>query len=259
MVVLMPQTPNKSTNESVLLGKKKAGTSVAILQSNYIPWKGYFDLINSVDEFVIYDDVQYTRRDWRNRNKVKTKDGLLWLTIPVEVKGKYEQKIKETKVAEGDWAKRHFESFLHHYKKAEYFEQYKPILAELYEEAGKLEYLSDVNYLFLSRICELLAITTPLRRSHEFKLVEGQTERLFSICAELNAGTYVSGPAAKAYLDNAIFAEHGINVHWYDYSGYREYPQMHPPFEHGVTVFDLLLNCGPSSAEYMLTFGKEKI
>src|SRR5262245_25332489 len=106
--------------------------AVAIVQSNYIPWKGYFDLINLVDEFILYDDVQYTRRDWRNRNKIKTANGPQWLTIPVEVKGKYSQKIKDTMITDPDWAHKHWRSIAHSYSKARCFRQYSEFFEDLY-------------------------------------------------------------------------------------------------------------------------------
>src|SRR5690348_13129609 len=106
--------------------------SLAIVQSNYIPWKGYFDLINSVDEFMLFDDMQFTRRDWRNRNRIKSAAGPLWLTIPVQVKGRYCQRIDETKAADLDWARRHWETIQHNYRRAAYFADYAPIFEELY-------------------------------------------------------------------------------------------------------------------------------
>ncbi len=232
--------------------EKSAGNkTVAILQSNYIPWKGYFDMINSVDEFVFYDDVQYTRRDWRNRNKVKTKDGLLWLTIPVDVKGKYLQKIRETKIVGKDWARSHFDTFAHHYRHAPEFERYVDTLAELYKTAAEIEYLSEVNFLFIQKICQLLGIKTSLRWSHEFDLADGKSERLLSVCQQLGASKYVSGPAAKDYLDCELFTANNMEVEWYGYAGYPEYRQLHEPFDHSVTILDLLLNCGADSVKYM--------
>src|SRR5216683_727265 len=104
--------------------------TIAAVQSNYIPWRGYFDLISQVDEFILFDDAQYTRRDWRNRNKIKTPKGLIWLTIPVETKGKYSQKIKDTVVTDSKWARDHWRSIVHNYSKAPYFPEYR----ELFEE-----------------------------------------------------------------------------------------------------------------------------
>ncbi|MBX9690071.1 MAG: WbqC family protein [Candidatus Obscuribacterales bacterium] len=227
---------------------------VAILQSSYIPWKGYFDQINSVDAFVLYDCVQFTRRDWRNRNKIKTPHGLHWLSIPVEVKGKYFQSIFDTKIADKSWAQEHFLSLKHHYAKANHFQDYEAELKEIYGEAAEIESLSKVNHLFLSRICKWLGINTPLRWADEFTLAEGKTERLFGICKSLNADIYISGPAAKDYLDEAVFNNNQMRVEWADYSGYPEYKQLHPPFEHGVTILDLLFNEGPQAQQYMKSF-----
>ncbi len=229
---------------------------VAILQSSYIPWKGYFDQINSVETFVLYDCVQYTRRDWRNRNKIKTAHGLHWLSIPVDAKGKFLQTIAETEIAEKTWAKEHLLSLKHHYARAPYFADYADELKEIYGLAGEMDKLSHVNHLFLSRICKWLAIDTPLRWADEFHLEEGKSERLLGICKQLNADVYISGPAARDYLDVSIFNDVGMQVEWADYSGYQEYKQVHPPFEHAVTVLDLLFNEGPNAHKYMKSFAQ---
>lgn len=226
---------------------------VAILQSNYIPWKGYFDLINSVDEFVIYDDVQYTRRDWRNRNKIKASDGLKWLTIPVEVKGKYLQKINETRISDKEWPQSHWSAICQLYGKARYFKEYKGFFEDLYLGCSD-DLLSQVNFRFMKAINELLGIKTTMRWSSEFDLVDGQSERLLGICKATSADVYLSGPAAKDYLDESLFAGEGIVVEWMQYDGYPEYEQLFPPFEHGVSVIDLILNAGPSARDFMKSF-----
>lgn len=133
---------------------------VIITQSNYIPWKGYIDAIALVDEFILYDDVQYTRRDWRNRNKIKTPQGLVWLTIPVEVKGKYYQKIKEVKVSDHRWVEKHLKTIKHNYARAGCFDEVFPFIEQIYEQATGYSFLSDINYLFLSEICKYLGIST---------------------------------------------------------------------------------------------------
>jgi len=226
---------------------------IAILQSNYIPWKGYFDLINMVDEFILYDDMQYTKRDWRNRNKIKTPQGLKWLSIPVEVKGKYFQKINETKISEKDWAKKHWQQIKQNYSKAKYFKDYKDVFEELYMGCDE-EYLSQINYKFIIAINEILGITTKIRRSSEFELVDGQTQKLFGICKDCDADVYVSGPAAKNYFDEDLAKKENIKVEWMDYSGYKEYEQLHPPFEHGVSILDLIFNEGVDAKKYMKSF-----
>jgi hypothetical protein len=226
---------------------------VAILQSNYIPWKGYFDLINMVDEFILYDDMQYTKRDWRNRNKIKTPQGLLWLSIPVEVKGKYFQKINETKISEKDWAKKHWQQIKQNYSKAKCFNEYKDIFEELYMTYDE-EYLSQINYKFITTINEILGITTKIRWSSEFELIAGQTEKLLGICKDCDADIYISGPAAKDYFDEELAKKENIKVEWMDYSGYKEYEQLHPPFEHGVSILDLIFNKGSDATKFMKSF-----
>jgi len=229
---------------------------IIITQSNYIPWKGYFDSINIADEFIIYDDMQYTRRDWRNRNQIKTYDGLKWLTIPVEVKGKYFQKINETKISEPDWAKNHWNVITHNYKKAEYFSEYKDAFEYLYLN-NKEEYLSKVNYNFIKAICDILDIKTKLIWSSEFKLLEDRNERLIDICKTCGATDYYSGPAAKAYMDLSLFEKENIKVHWFDYSGYPEYNQLNGEFTHAVSIMDLIFNEGPDSKNFMKSFNKK--
>jgi hypothetical protein len=226
---------------------------IAILQSNYIPWKGYFDLINMVDEFVLFDDMQYTKRDWRNRNKIKTLNGLTWLTIPVEVKGKYFQKINETIVSDKDWAKKHWQTITHSYSKAKYFKEYKAVFEELYLTCDEA-YLSQINYKFITTINEILGVKTKLRWSSEFELVDGQTEKLLAICKQCNANTYLSGPAAKDYFDIELAEKENIKVEWMDYIGYKEYNQLFPPFEHGVSIIDLIFNEGNQTKEFLKSF-----
>jgi len=228
--------------------------SVIITQSNYIPWKGFFDGINKVDEIILYDDMQFTKRDWRNRNLIKTKDGLKWLTIPVEVKGKYFQKINETKVSDKSWAQQHWSTIAHNYSKAKFFKELKPFFEELYKKAGEETDLSKINYLFIKSICELLSIKTSILWSHEYELVEGKTERLVDLCKKREATDYYSGPAAKNYMDEDLFSKENIKFHYFDYSNYPEYEQSFPPFEHGVSIVDLLLNEGVESKKYMKSF-----
>jgi hypothetical protein len=226
---------------------------IAILQSNYIPWKGYFDIINMVDEFVLYDDMQYTKRDWRNRNKIQTINGLKWLSIPVEVKGKYHQKISETKVSDKEWGKKHWATIKQNYSKAPYFEEYKDIFEALYLNNTE-EHLSQINYKFIIAINKILGINTKIRYSSEFNLVDGQTEKLLGICKECNASTYLSGNSAKSYFDEELAINENIKVEWMEYSGYKEYNQLYRPFEHGVTILDLIFNEGNNASKFMKSF-----
>jgi hypothetical protein len=227
---------------------------IAILQSNYIPWKGYFDLIAAVDEFIIYDDMQYTRRDWRNRNQIKTPQGLQWLTVPVQVKGKYEQKINETTIDGSDWQPTHWKTIIQNYSRAKYFKEISSLLEALYIE-NTYTHLSKLNRCFLETICNYLEINTTISDSSDFNLVDGKTERLADLCRQANGSEYISGPSARDYIEQQIFEDMGIVLTWFDYSGYIEYPQLWGEFTHGVTILDLLFNCGKDSSKYMRYLG----
>jgi hypothetical protein len=226
---------------------------VAIVQSNYIPWKGYFDIINSVDEFILFDDVQYTRRDWRNRNQIKTPAGLYWLTIPVEVKGKFDIPINLVKVADVSWARKHWVTLSQAYSKAPFFRLFSPVFENLYMDMQEVV-LSQINYMFIKAINNLLGISTKISWSTDYALPEGKNEKLAALCQQAGATEYLSGPAARGYLDELYFNSLGINVSWMDYSGYPEYHQLYPPFQHGVTILDLLFNEGPHAKNFMKSF-----
>lgn len=223
---------------------------VAILQSNYIPWKGYFDLIGAVDEFILYDDMQYTRRDWRNRNQIKTPQGVQWLTVPVRVKGKYDQKIRDTEIDGNDWAAAHWKALAQNYARAPHFAEIAVWLEPLYRDAS-YTHLSELNRRFIEAVCAYLKIGTVISDSRDYALVEGKTERLADLCAQAGGTEYVSGPAARDYLDESVFKRSGIRLTWFDYAGYPEYPQLWGDFAHGVTVLDLLFNCGKDAGRFM--------
>jgi hypothetical protein len=225
--------------------------TIAISQSNYVPWKGYFDLMRAADEFVLYDDVQYTRRDWRNRNRLKSPNGVRWLTIPVQVKGRYLQRIDETVVSDVDWPTRHWSTLVAWYSRARFFECYRPVLEDLYLGVRERR-LSQINRRFLQVLGGLLGIATPISWSSDYDCSGVRTERLLAICRAASADCYLSGPAARVYLDEELFRASGIRVEWMDYDGYPEYPQLYPPFSHQVSALDLLFNVGEDAPRYML-------
>ena len=223
---------------------------VAILQSNYIPWKGYFDLIAHVDEFIIYDDMQYTKRDWRNRNKIKTPTGLQWLSVPVLSKGKFHQKINETKIDGNQWKRDHWNTLEKNYARAPFFEEISYWLKPLYLER-EYSFISDLNRTFIEAICSLLKIKITLTNSLDYELTGDKTERLANLCRQSLATEYVSGPAAKEYIDANIFKSLGIQLTWFDYIGYKPYHQLWGSFCHDVSILDLLFNCGKDSSRYL--------
>lgn len=223
---------------------------IAILQSNYIPWKGYFDMIAAVDEFILYDDMQYTRRDWRNRNQIKTPQGIQWLTVPVSVKGKYHQTIRETEIDGTDWAAAHWRTLQQNYRRAPHFAEIAQWLEPLYLQES-YTHLSQLNRRLIEAICRYLSIKTTISNSWDYTLQDGKTERLVDLCVKAGGSEYISGPAARDYIDEGLFSAAGIKLSWFDYAGYPEYPQMWGEFAHGVTILDLLFNCGRDAPRYM--------
>jgi hypothetical protein len=228
-----------------------SGKRVAIVQSSYIPWKGYFDLIRASDEFILLDDVQFTKRDWRSRNRIKTQHGPAWLTIPVRTKGLYRQLIQDTYVSDPRWGEAHWATLRASYARAPFFRTYEDELAALYEPREGDERLSDVNFRFITTMCALLGITTPIKWSTDYGATAGRNERVIELCRKAGATDYLSGPSARGYLDEAQFNAAAIQVQFADYSGYREYPQPWPPFEHHVSVLDLLLSVGSEAQQYL--------
>ena len=220
---------------------------VAILQSNYIPWKGYFDLVAAVDEFILYDDVQFTKNDWRNRNRIKTPHGVQWITIPV---GQHIHRcICDVRVGSG-WQPRHWKTLEANYRRSPHFDEISSWLAPLYLDESH-DMLSALNRHFIVEICAWLGISTRITCSQAYRSFGGGTQRLVDLCAQAGATAYVSGPPARAYIDPAAFERAGIALQWFDYQGYPEYPQAWGAFDHYVTILDLLFNCGRDAPRYM--------
>ena len=207
-----------------------------------------------VDEFVIYDDAQYTKRDWRNRNLIKTINGGKWITIPVEVKNKYRQTIKETKVSGNEWVKKHLKTLRYSYSRSEHFDGMIDWLGSIYKSCERQVYLSEINLLFIREIAGYLGIKTKISFSSDYILEGDNSGKAMNICLQAVAQEYLTGPAAISYLDVEAFIRNGINVKWMDYSGYREYTQLYPPFIHGVSIIDLIFSAGEKAPEYMKSF-----
>lgn len=221
---------------------------IAIIQSNYIPWKGYFDLISSVDEFVLYDDVQYTKNDWRNRNKIKTPNGVEWLSVPVGQD--IRRRIRDVTIIDGHWPRKHWRSLEANYRRARYFDEISSWLSPLYLDM-KFSRLSELNKAFIESVVDYLGIKTKISNSWDYQLKDGKTERLVSICQQAGASEYISGPAAKDYIQSTLFEEQSIKLTWFNYDNYPEYPQLWGKFVHQVSIIDLLFNCGTEAPNYM--------
>ena len=235
----------------------RRNTKVSIVQSSYIPWKGYFDLINMADEFVLLDDVKYNGT-WRNRNRILTAGGPRWLTIPITHEhAEPFLRICETRVADRRWARKHWDILRSHYRWAPCFPQFRDAFADAYQELAEEERLSRINVRFITLVCELLGIKTRISWSMDLPLVPGKNERIIAICRAIGATEYISGPAAKVYIEPDKFDAAGIRLTYIDYSGYPEYPQLHGPFEHAVSIVDLIFNTGADAPRFMQSFARE--
>jgi hypothetical protein len=222
--------------------------TVAVIQSNYLPWKGYFDIIHDVDEFVFHDDLQYTKGDWRNRNLIKTPIGSAWLTVPVGTD--QHRLICEVPLKDPSWQPKHWRLLQQHYSAAPFFENYRKFFEEFYLNT-RWDHLAVMNQHLIKRISQdFLGIRTQFSDSRDYKPEGSKQDRLLDLLKRAGATTYVSGPAAKDYIIPEQFETAGIKLLWKDYSDYPDYPQFHPPFTHNVTILDLLFQVGPNSPWY---------
>lgn len=228
-------------------------STVVILQPSYIPWRGFFDLIHDADVFVFYDDVQYDKHGWRNRNRIKTIQGTQWITIPINAKGNVSEGVlvKDARiVATQDWAKKHLMSLRQSYVKAPFFKTHFPFVESLYDK--KHELLADFTIESTIAIARALGIEhTRFVRSSELGVGGGKTERLVNIVKHFGANRYISGPSARDYIESNLFEGAGIQL---DYKNYRypEYEQVHPPFDPQVTILDLVFMKGFHGARELI-------
>ena len=221
---------------------------VGIIQSNFLPWRGYFDFIRESDLFIIHDDLQYTKGDWRNRNKIKTSRGVEWITVPVRYHHT-RQLIEETSVDySSPWAQKMVNRIRETYGRAPYFELYFSELHDLLMKPAAS--ISDLNLRLIKWVCCHLEIATPIKMSHEYHPQGAKTERLIGILQQVQATTYLSGPAAQTYLIPQLFEQAGIRLKYKQYN-YPEYEQLYPPFEAAVSVIDLLFMKGKEAISYM--------
>jgi hypothetical protein len=237
---------------------------VVATQSNYIPWRGYFAQMRRASAFVLLDCVQYTRRDWRNRNRIKTPQGLAWLTIPVETKGRFEQAIDETRVSDTSWARTHLRSIEASYRRAACFEAEFGWIADAIETASREEMLSAVNRDLLVAFARRLGIGTPIVACDAVLpradlVAMDPTRRLLELCRALGASRYLSGPAARGYLDVGLFEAAGIAVDWMDYANFAPYPQCWGEFEPYVSIVDLVLNVGCAEGRSFVDAGRGRV
>jgi len=220
---------------------------IAVLQPGYLPWLGFFDQEMSVDIFVLYDDVQYDRRGWRNRNRLKTPDGPKWLSVPVIQKGKYDQLICDVLIDnDRPWRKKHLGTIETFYKKAPYFDTLYPQFEEILHQNH--EHLSCLDIDIIKWMNLNAGIETPIKLSSELGVDGVKSERLLGICKSLNADEYYSGAAARHYLDIAAFSEAGVEVYYQEYV-HPTYPQLHGDFISHLSALDLMMVALPQMSK----------
>mgnify|MGYP001399582945 CR=1 FL=1 len=219
-------------------------TKTAIIQSNYIPWIGYFDIISQVDNFVFYDTVQFTKRSWRNRNYIKTPNGKLLLTIPINLKGSKSRNIEDILLNDETWGYDHFKKITYNYKKSKYYKEVSELLYETYFDKS-LTKLSQVNISLIKNIINYLELETKLFKSSDFELGGDKVSDLALICNDLNSTDYLSGPFGRTYVDEDIFNKKNVELHFFDYPTYPQYTQQWDDrFIPNLSIIDILFNCG---------------
>ena len=226
----------------------------AVIQSNYIPWRGYFDIMHDADVFVFYDDVQYTMNDWRNRNRVKTANGVVWLTIPVGDQN--DRNICDVVIRDKSWTRKHWMTIEQSYHRAPGFPQYRDFFKNVYTRPW--ESLSVLNQTMIRAIADVLGIRTQILDSRDFGLSGKGSDRLLMLLQRIGATDYVSGPSAQSYLDAEMCAQAGVRVHWKDYSSYPPYPQLHGTYAPNLSIVDLLMNCGEDAPRYIWGSARER-
>ncbi|HEX2980781.1 MAG TPA: WbqC family protein [Anaerolineaceae bacterium] len=226
-----------------------------ILQPSYIPWRGYFDLIDRADVFVFYDDVQYDQHGWRNRNRIKTSRGSEWLTIPIQKQGILSQGMPICEVRpcwDRPWNRSHWDKLRLAYQGAPYFQRYAGLVEPFYQRRD--EYLADFTIDLTIRLARELGIEhTRFVRSSSLGATGAKTERLIQVLAGLGATHYISGPSARSYIEPEKFAAAGIGLEYIAYA-YPEYPQLYPPYDPQVSILDLLFMTGPAALANIRAF-----
>ena len=231
---------------------------IAISQPTYLPWLGYFDLIEQADQFVILDTVQFEKQSWQQRNRIKTAAGLQWLTVPVHFRGRLEQRIHEVQIRDSSFKADHLRAIELAYRRAPYFGEYYPALECHLGTAEEGSRLVDLNCGLMRWMLEALRIATPLYFASQIPVEGKRTELLASICRHLGASAYLSPVGAADYLlgEMEIMTRAGVDVSFQNYA-HPEYRQLFPPFVPYASALDLLFNEGPNSQEILRSGRRE--
>jgi hypothetical protein len=224
---------------------------IAILQPNYIPWKGVFDLISKVDVFVFYDDVQYTKRDWRNRNIIKTPQGPQYLSVPVLYKSG--ELVKDVPIdPTSNWQNKHYKTIVANYSKAPYFEKYEGLLNSIFLQHD-WHNIAELDIFATKRIAQAFGLRTEWIRSSDLGLSGDKNgEKIIKICKKLDCNFFINGPAAHSFMNQDLFISSDIKLRYIKYN-FPKYAQLFGDFTHFVSALDVLFNCGPKSKNFIST------
>ncbi len=214
---------------------------VAIHQPQYLPWLGYADKLDSADVFLLLDTVQFKKHEWQNRNRIRTRDGWQWMTVPII--DRFPERIDRVEInSRTDWQRKHCQALRLHYGRAPYWEPLGPELIAVLEKPWVR--LSELNAAVLDLVCRHLGITTRRILASGLMAREEPTDRLIDLCRAVEGTVYLSGQTGPAYMDVERFVQAGIEVQIQAYR-HPQYPQRYPPFVSHLAVIDLLFNCGP--------------
>ena len=220
-------------------------------QPVYLPWLGLFHKIALAETFVYFDQVQYLPKDWMNRNKIRTKDGSIWLTVPVLRKGYRDLKTSEIEINNStNWQKKHLRSISLNYKKSPYFENYIPFFEDVYSR--KWEFLGDLNEYMLKWFLDELGIKVNFLNAKNFKFEGEKSSLILNMCKKLDASTYIFGTLGKDYANVHEFEKNNVKLIFQDYN-HPKYSQLYSEFVSHLSVIDLLFNHGPKSLEIILS------
>jgi hypothetical protein len=224
--------------------------TIGILQPGYLPWLGFFEQLYRSDIFVIYDDVQYDKHSWRNRNRIKTPTGPIWLTVPVLTRGKSGQLVSETLIDNrSHWGEKHLKALQANYARAPFFKEYYPVLGSVLSTPQ--ERLADLDAALIQKIAGLLNLKTEIIRSSQLNIQGDKINRLISLCRHFGAGVFYEGKAGEDYIEPREFGKNGIRVEFQNYQ-HPVYRQLHGEFVSHLSIADLLFNHGPESLKILI-------
>jgi len=222
---------------------------VACHQPVYLPFPGFFTKMVRSDLFIFMDFIQLSKSSWQVRNRIKTRNGCVWLTVPIYTKGKFPQRIKDCRIVDNNWRKKHWETIKQNYNKAPYFKDYSDFFEQVYSK--KWNWLVDLNIHIIEGLRDFLNISTPLIKTDGDEFEKKKTELVIEICKKFNATDYLSSDGEVDYIEKNKFKKANIRHHYLNYTP-TPYPQLFGEFIPNLSVIDLIFNCGHQSINIII-------